>query len=313
MADVQETKSIQLVNGGFTLVEEQDYEWASQFRWFRSTGGYAHRQGWKNRKHWTIWLHREVNKTPPHLFTDHVNGNKLDNRRSNLRTVNKAQNSHNRPKVRRTNPSSTFKGVYFNKALGYWCARVQDGPINKITYHRSELDAAHSWNEMARKYIGEFAQFNVLPDGFTPSVKKGRKSIYYGVFPRGKSWVARFNHKYKGLHIGTYSTEIEAAAAYNDVAKSVLGDNARLNKILMPNTEYADDGDDQSQVEDDDQESALLPKSMFPDDVEEGYTCTIKVVGTYEDEVAVIKISESKSDEDEPEEPIEAGLDMLAQ
>lgn len=168
MAHMQGYKTIKLVNGGETIVDESDFEWVSQFRWFKSSAGYAHRQGWtaprhKGGEHWCVWLHRDINKTPEHLFTDHVNGNKLDNRRSNLRTCNKAQNVANSGKLKHKRATSKLKGVGFFKPAGLWTSRIKCGAIRKTNYHKTEQEAALDYNRMAIEYFGEFAQLNPIP------------------------------------------------------------------------------------------------------------------------------------------------------
>src|SRR5215510_8558474 len=105
------TKRIRLVNGGCAVVDADDYEWLSKFKWSRSAKGYAYRQGWKGSQrdaanHWTIWMHRAINRTPDGQFTDHINGKKRDNRKANLRSVDKSRNSTNRPKTKRRDVSS---------------------------------------------------------------------------------------------------------------------------------------------------------------------------------------------------------------
>lgn len=230
VALVQEYKTIDLINGGKTIVDSDDYELFSKFRWFQNSGGYAHRQGWTDKVHWTIWLHREINKTPPHLFTDHINGNKLDNRKCNLRTCNKSQNGANVGKSDFRNPSSFFKGVAFHKATGLWRARVKD----KTTYHRTDHDAAFSYNKMAVEMFGEFARTNVLPDDFVPGppITQKKHSIFRGV---GKSrtgnWTASIYMNNTEKHLGTFKTEIEAAEAYNNSAIAAYGEKAKLNQI----------------------------------------------------------------------------------
>jgi hypothetical protein len=86
------TKMIPLTQGKFALVDDEDFEWLNQYKW-RLRNGYAGRDSsilLGPRRN--ILMHREVAGTPEGLFTDHANGNKLDNRRCNLRICNKSQN-----------------------------------------------------------------------------------------------------------------------------------------------------------------------------------------------------------------------------
>lgn len=78
----------------------------------------------------TIFMHRIINNTPEGMFTDHINRNKLDNRKENLRTVTEKQNKYNRP-VQKNN-SSGYAGVHFDKNKKKWCASISIN--NKTKY-----------------------------------------------------------------------------------------------------------------------------------------------------------------------------------
>lgn len=232
---MQDYKIIKLINGGETLVDESDYEWASKFRWFRSTCGYAYRQGWngpsKNGDHWVIWLHRQINDTPPHKITDHINRIRLDNRRSNLRSANGRQNSANQGKGKGVNISSPLKGVSYHPSTRLWRARAGDG--SETTYHKTEQQAALDYNRMATELFGEFAALNVLPEGIKPTVRKPKSSQYRGVhWHNGKKrWRAVIDPAGKGIHLGSFRNEIDAAIRYNEAAKLHFGDRAKLNPV----------------------------------------------------------------------------------
>lgn len=77
--------------GKFTQIDDEDVELVVGVRWHVSDTGYAVNR--TNGK--TTRMHRVINKTPHGLYTDHKNGNTLDNRKSNLRTVTHKENSNN--------------------------------------------------------------------------------------------------------------------------------------------------------------------------------------------------------------------------
>jgi len=239
---MQPIRVIKLVNGGEAIVEERDYERLSKHRWFRSSQGYAYRQGWTGRQnnngtHWTVWMHRYINCTPAHLFTDHINGNKLDNRRSNLRTVNKAQNSTNRPKIGISNASCSYKGVSWHKLTGLWRARIRDGNFEKTTYHKTEQQAALDYNRMALEHFGEFSAINRLPTGIQPTIHREKSSQFRGVVRRESNWEASIEVQNQSIYLGSFSTEIEAAKVYNNAAIEHRGPDTKLN--LIPKGTYA--------------------------------------------------------------------------
>ena len=106
------TKSIPLTKGKFALIDDEDYDWLMQWKWVYSNG-YAFRwsKGGKKYRKGTF-MHRMICNTSVGMLTDHINGNKLDNRRSNLRICTASDNQANRIKLHKT--SSSFKGVSFN-------------------------------------------------------------------------------------------------------------------------------------------------------------------------------------------------------
>lgn len=223
--------------GGKTKVDADNYDWLNKHRWFKSSLGYAFRQGWKgtqrdSKNHWTIWMHREVNQTPPGLFTDHINHDKLDNRRANLRTVDKSKNSANRFKIKKHKLSSKFKGVSFHPSTGLWRARIQDKGQQKTTYHETELQAALDYNRMAKECFGANSLLNDLPPDITPTVPRTKSSQFIGVSKtQYNRWHAAIEKNGKQYHIGNFEDEGAAALAYNKAARKMHGDRARLNTL----------------------------------------------------------------------------------
>lgn len=142
------------------IVDDEDYEYLKQWNWqlMRSSG----HVGRSEYKKGTILLHRVVNNTPNELFTDHINQNKLDNRRENLRTCSKAQNSMNRAK-QNGKYSSKYKGVTWCKKSQKWKARVKyNGKFIALGHHTSEIEAAKAYNQKAEELFGEFFVPNII-------------------------------------------------------------------------------------------------------------------------------------------------------
>jgi len=81
------------------LVDNEDYKRVIAFgAWYETDQGYAMKKTRRQGKNMSIRMHTLVNDTPKGLHTDHINGNRLDNRKSNLRSVSAAINSWNRHK-----------------------------------------------------------------------------------------------------------------------------------------------------------------------------------------------------------------------
>lgn len=119
-------KLINLTRGKIAIVDDEDFEFLDQWKWCVDGKGYAVRHQskseYKNGIRKMVKMHTIINKTPTGSQTDHINRNRLDNRKENLRTVNASQNQHN-TKVSSVNTSG-FKGVYWDKKYKRWCARA---------------------------------------------------------------------------------------------------------------------------------------------------------------------------------------------
>jgi len=155
-------KEIQITQNRVVSVSDEDYKEISQYSWsYSASTGYAVRKGRKNcTEPRTVHMHRVIMNAKANQQVDHINGNKLDNRRSNLRFATVQKNAFNRkkPKVRCT---SQYKGVLKRKNASKWEARIKLN--NKAIYlgrFVNEKDAARAYNEAALKYFGEFARCN---------------------------------------------------------------------------------------------------------------------------------------------------------
>lgn len=104
-------------------------------------------------------MHRFIMECGANQQIDHANGNKLDNRRANLRFATTSQNSANVGK--RKDSRNRFKGIHFHRHSGLWQAKIHfNGKRVTIGYFRSDEDAARAYDAKAREVFGEFARTN---------------------------------------------------------------------------------------------------------------------------------------------------------
>lgn len=148
---------IRLTQGKFALIDDEDLEKLVKIYW-HCVNGYA--KGIVDGK--AIPMHRFLLNAPKDLQVDHIDGDKLNNQKSNLRLCTNQQNSWNREKGKRGKTSS-YKGVNKNKRSGKWQARIQiSGNKIELGQFLTGKEAALAYNEAAKKYHGEFARLNII-------------------------------------------------------------------------------------------------------------------------------------------------------
>lgn len=150
------TKEIPLTKGYVALVDYNNYDFLNQWKWTFEKR-YAVRK--VNKK--AVYMHRLVVEANDGFEVDHINGDPLDNRKTNLRLCTHAQNCKN-TKIQ-TNNTSGYKGVSFNKDKKKWKAYINIDRVQKfLGYHADIANAACAYNKAAKEYFGEFARINNL-------------------------------------------------------------------------------------------------------------------------------------------------------
>jgi len=157
------TKIITLTKGQVTQVSDGWFEELNKDKWHalynpHTKSYYAARTTSRllGKKKY-IYMHRVVAGTPDGMKTDHRDGDTLNNQPDNLRTCTNAQNMSNQGK--HSNNTSGFKGVYLNRKK--WAAHIMvDGKFINLDTYKTREEAAHAYDEAAKKYHGEFAKLN---------------------------------------------------------------------------------------------------------------------------------------------------------
>ena len=159
-------RRIALTKDQYAIVDPDDYYKLSEHKWFVSAGihdkFYAARWGTsrKGKRGKTIRMHRVVANTPDGLVCDHINGDRLDNRKANLRSATHLQNSWNRGKFDQS-CSSKYKGVIFYKMRQKWGAQIcVHGKRIFLGLYEDQTEAAKGYDSAAKKHFGEFAKLN---------------------------------------------------------------------------------------------------------------------------------------------------------
>lgn len=151
------TKQIPLTQGKVAIVDDDMYEFLSQWKW-RSA---------KDKNTWyavrsiarkTIGMHRVITNASPGQLVDHWNGDGLYNVRQNLRVCTDGQNRANR-RIQKNNKSG-FKGVCWSKDKKKFHAYITSGNIIHLGYFNDPEAAARAYDAKARELHGEFARTN---------------------------------------------------------------------------------------------------------------------------------------------------------
>lgn len=156
-------KLIPLTNSSLSAIVDDDFDFFFKENWCELKG-FAARSEYLGKingkyKNSIIFMHRKIINAPKGLQVDHINHNKLDNRKSNLRLCSNQENSRNmRGKKKR---SGQFKGVSWDSENSKWRARIRTADGNKnIGRYLCEIAAARAYDDAARLYFGEFAYLN---------------------------------------------------------------------------------------------------------------------------------------------------------
>lgn len=161
-------RTIPLTRGHVALVDDEDFEALSQFKWgarrkdhlvyaVRKVRAGPYRQR-------DVLMHREILAAPRGTDVDHINGNGCDNRRANLRAATREQNARN--SRARTDGTSRFRGVSWYRPLERWRAALRGGGKTiHVGYFHNEEEAARAYDDAARQHHGAFASLNFPREG----------------------------------------------------------------------------------------------------------------------------------------------------
>lgn len=153
------TKQIELTQGKVAIIDDEDFNLVSKYKWYFDHGYARSSPAFKTR----IYMHRLIMVVPVNKVIDHINGNTLDNRKSNLRICSQRENASNVDASRANKRLSKYKGVTIGTNKKKWVASIT---VNYKSIYLGSFDteeqAALAYNEAAKEHYGEFAQLNIL-------------------------------------------------------------------------------------------------------------------------------------------------------
>lgn len=233
-------KQIELTQGQFALVDDEDYEHLKQWKWQAQKGThtfYAVRTDYSKGKKFKrlLYMHCEILGITGNrdIHGDHKDRNGLNNQRSNLRTATTSENNANRISLK--NVSSKYKGVGWHKSTNKWCAYIRkENNQFHLGLFNTEIEAAIAYNKKAVELHGEFAILNQISEQdvlkYSIANNDTKTSKYKGVSwcNKSKRWIAKTQIDGKHKYIGSFISEVDAALAYNNV---VAGFRKRVNQL----------------------------------------------------------------------------------
>lgn len=141
-----------IYNDVVVQIDEADYPLVSSLKWHVHISGYACHSVNERKK---LFMHQLIMDAK---MIDHINGDKLDNRKQNLRICTHQQNMQNSRPRKGTSP---YKGVSWHNTRKEWRAQIyHNGKKMHLGSFATDVEAARAYNKKARELFGEFAYIN---------------------------------------------------------------------------------------------------------------------------------------------------------
>lgn len=243
-------KTIITTDGHEMWVDDEDYDYLMLYDFTLNQHGYPIGKPKQKYKRIGLFSSAPVHKIlidkgqkGRHVVIDHVDGNKLNNQKENLRICSHAENMRNR-KITTTysnkETTSKYKGLVWRKKNKKWQVHIsiEENKEVFVGYFKDEIAGANCYNYYAKKYHGEFARLNDVPympkeDWEALQSRKKKTSKYRGVSLIDGKWKAQIwdNKTKKNIQLGDFDEEVEAAKAWNQKAIELRCNNTKLNNI----------------------------------------------------------------------------------
>lgn len=163
-------KKIKLARGELTLVDDSFYEILSKYKWYKNSKGYVKRTLYSDSKPVTVYMARIIMQAKKGQEVDHINQNKLDNRKKNLRICTHEQNVKNQWLRNKKKLYSEYKGVYWYKTRNLYQVSISiNNKLTTLGYFKNPKEGALIYDKYCIKYHGKFAKLN-FPKKAIPSL-----------------------------------------------------------------------------------------------------------------------------------------------
>lgn len=150
---------IPLTQGKVAKVDDEDYDYLNQWKWYAHKCGKRYYATRKERKDILLRMHRVLLNMPQAMQIDHIDGDSLNNQKLNLRVCTQAENLRNKENTR--GGTSIFKGVSMAGRHKKWRSQIKlNSKTLHLGYFNSESEAAKIYDIAAKKYHGDFAKLN---------------------------------------------------------------------------------------------------------------------------------------------------------
>ena len=156
-------------NGDWFYVDTQDLDLVKPYSWYRDTKGYIVACG---DDHELVQLHRLILHSNNEDQVDHINHDKSDNRRVNLRIVSASQNTWNRS-LRKDNKTGT-PGVNASK-YGWGVEIVVNGVRHNLGLYKNKEDAVAARKAAEERYFGPYSYDNSM--AAVPRISPVRQAV----------------------------------------------------------------------------------------------------------------------------------------
>lgn len=235
-------KEIELTQGYTAIVDDEDYERASQYNWSFSVAGVTC-HNWQAKDDSRLRLGRFIlGVTDPKQHVTFVNRDCLDYRKSNLKITTRAEYMQRAAPSKKRRKTSQYKGVGRHKDR--WRAYIRyQGQMRWLGVFESEEAAACAYDKVAQELYGSLAYLN-FPDQSPDRLEhpivpirsgyrkyKGRTTVsqFKGVsYSRDRGWIMQITISGERIWRRAKS-EMEAAQIYDELIIKHLGSNARSN------------------------------------------------------------------------------------